>query len=53
MDDDKSTAVWLGVNLAPSDNAQTVELQLKAFTHCLDQFQEFLADPEAFLKENE
>jgi hypothetical protein len=53
MDDDKSTAVWMGINVAPSDNAQSVELQFKAFNHCLDQFQEFLTDPEAFLKANE
>jgi hypothetical protein len=51
--DGKSTSVWMGVTVAPSDNAQTIELQAKVFTKCLDQFQEFLRDPEGFLKNNE
>ncbi len=48
---DKSSSVWMGVNPAPSDNAQTVELQAKMFSSCLVSFKDFLSDPEAFLKD--
>ncbi|MDQ0464453.1 hypothetical protein QO010_002234 [Caulobacter ginsengisoli] len=48
---DKSTSVWMGVMVDPSDNAQTVELQLKTFNGCLSDFQAFLTNPEAFLKD--
>lgn len=48
---DKSSSVWMGVTVTPSDNAKTVETQIKAFTSCLGDFQEFLSDPEAFLKD--
>ena len=48
---DKSTSVWMGVMVDPSDNAQTVELQLKTFNTCLTDFQAFLVDPEGFLKD--
>lgn len=53
MDEDKSTSVWMGITTDASDNAKSVELQMNTFTKCLDQFQDFLRDPEGFLKENE
>lgn len=52
-DEDKSTSIWMGVTVTPSMNAQAVQLQEKAFLTCLDDFQTFLQDPEAFLKANE
>lgn len=48
---DKSTSVWMGVMVDPSDSAQSVELQLKQFDLCLSDFQSFLRDSEAFLKD--
>ena len=42
--------VTMGVQTAPSDDAQAVELELKRWVGCMDSFQDFLRDPKAFLK---
>lgn len=52
-DEDKSTSIWMGVTVTPTDNAQSVEMHAKVFLECLDNFQDFLRDPEGFLKANE
>lgn len=50
MSADNKPTVFMGVQTAVSDDPQAVELEVKRWMGCMDNFQSFLRDPKAFLK---
>lgn len=51
-DESGSPNLWYGMRTSPADTPQTVQIQLGEWKSCLADFQEFLSDPDGWVRKH-